>query len=92
MLSRFGVYYLGVNSGLPPINSLLVRTLNLSHTWQRIVVLIYVATDRVAARNLHDLSFGPWHFSPVPFCCCLVPNLRRIKPECAASGDYVLIC
>jgi hypothetical protein len=48
MLSRFGVY-LGVNAGMPPINSLPVRTLNLFHTWQRIVVLIYVAIERVAA-------------------------------------------
>jgi hypothetical protein len=41
-------------------------------------------------RNLHDLSFGAWHFSPVPFSCCLVPNLRWIKPERAASADYAL--
>jgi hypothetical protein len=48
MLSRFGICR-GVNSGMPPINSLPVRALNLFHTRQRIVVLTYVAIGRVAA-------------------------------------------
>ncbi len=87
MLSRFGVD-LGVNSGVPPINSLLVSTSTLFHSCQRVVVLIYVAIDRVVAWDFHDVSFGPCHFSPSPIAPrsvsdCLVPNLRRLKPDCA---------
>jgi hypothetical protein len=63
MLSRFGVH-LGVNSGVPPINSLPVATLNLFHCRQRLVILVYVPIDRVAARDIRDPSFGPWHFLP----------------------------
>ena len=48
MLSRFGVD-LGVNSGVPKINSLLVSTPNLFHTCQTFVVLVYVAILRIVA-------------------------------------------
>jgi hypothetical protein len=56
-LGGFGAW-LGVCVLAPPIDALLVSTLNLLDACQGLVVLIYIPIDGLLAWNLYDPHFG----------------------------------